>query len=198
MDTVMSLFTVATPDLGCLGALLRHPCSPMPVPPPAQTAPPLAPRPARPRPVHLDHPHRPHLYRPTRPTSRLKSPVTRPASKPRLSCPLDGCEGACSAGPPAGIGHCLVGRSQPAADPVAAGKAGQFTCRRGFAFMPGPGANRTLCYKQIGKPLTITSAAVFRVEDSPRTYSLAITLPPGDRAALARSLRELWAISSPS
>jgi hypothetical protein len=68
--------------------------------------------------------------------------------------------------------------------PPPSGKAGRFRCRPGFAFLPGPGSNPALCYKQIGKPVTIASAAVFRSEDLPRKFSLAITLAPGDRAAL--------------
>jgi len=69
--------------------------------------------------------------------------------------------------------------------PPPPGKAGRFTCRPGFAVLPGPGANPALCYKQTGKPVTITSAAVFAVEDLPPRWGLAITLPPGDRSALA-------------
>jgi hypothetical protein len=69
--------------------------------------------------------------------------------------------------------------------PPAPGQVGRFTCRPGFAFLPGPGANPTLCYRQIGKPVTITSAAVFSIEDLPQNWGLAITVPPGDRAALA-------------
>lgn len=69
--------------------------------------------------------------------------------------------------------------------PPTPGKVGRFKCRPGFAFFRGPGANPRLCYKPIGKPVTITSAAVFSIEDLPRKWGLGITLPSGDRAALA-------------
>jgi hypothetical protein len=69
--------------------------------------------------------------------------------------------------------------------PPPPGKAGRFKCRPGFAVLPGPGANPALCYKQIGKPVTFTSAAVVQIQDLPPRWSLAIELPPGERAALA-------------
>jgi hypothetical protein len=62
---------------------------------------------------------------------------------------------------------------------------GRFRCPRGFAFIAGPGANPALCYKRIGESVTITSAAVGPVEEASRKWGLAITVPPGDRAALA-------------
>lgn len=65
------------------------------------------------------------------------------------------------------------------------GKVGRFRCRSGFAFLRGPGANPARCYRQIGRPVTITSAAIAAVEDLSPKWGLVITLPRRERAALA-------------
>jgi hypothetical protein len=74
-------------------------------------------------------------------------------------------------------------RSQPSS-PAGRCPAGSATLQAAAAF-PGSGQ----CYRKIGTPLTITSAAVTYVQQparnqQPASYGLMITVPAGDRAAL--------------
>ena len=61
-------------------------------------------------------------------------------------------------------------------------------CSAGFVTLSGPGAGPGQCYRQIGSPVTITSAAVSLVQptsSSGQAPGLLITVPPADRAELA-------------
>lgn len=58
-------------------------------------------------------------------------------------------------------------------------------CPAGSAALSGPGAGPGLCYRQLGKPVTITSAAVSLPPGLPPGASgLLITVPAADAAAL--------------
>ena len=58
-------------------------------------------------------------------------------------------------------------------------------CPAGSAALSGPGAGPGLCYRQLGKPVTITSAAVSLPSGLPPGASgLLITVPAADVAAL--------------
>ena len=104
---------------------------------------------------------------------------------------MAGCSHALPLGPaPAGQHHLnsaivlQVVRSQP---PTPAG-----SCPTGSARLPKaadqfPGSGQ--CYRRIGKPLTITSAAVTYLQQpaanqQPANYGLGITVPTADNAAL--------------
>lgn len=60
------------------------------------------------------------------------------------------------------------------------------SCPAGFAALPGPGADPDLCYHQLGRPMTITYAAIALIppQTPPMSYGLAISLRRGDRARL--------------
>jgi hypothetical protein len=74
------------------------------------------------------------------------------------------------------------------------GPAGE--CPAGFVTLSAPGMSPGLCYRKLGAPVTITSAAVSPVSSSPPlnrsgqvvagppTYQFIITLPAADVAAL--------------
>jgi hypothetical protein len=55
-------------------------------------------------------------------------------------------------------------------------------CPAGFAPLSGTGADPALCYHQLGRPMTITYAAISLIE--PPSYGVAVSLRAGDRAAL--------------
>jgi hypothetical protein len=69
------------------------------------------------------------------------------------------------------------------------------SCPAGYARLPTaadafPGSGSGQCYRRIGKPLTITSAAVTYIQQpaanqQPASYGLAISVSAADRAALA-------------
>jgi hypothetical protein len=74
--------------------------------------------------------------------------------------------------------------SQPSSPPGSC-PAGSARLPRAAEEFPGSGQ----CYRRIGKPLTITSAAVTYVQQpavnqQPANYGLAITVPAADKAAL--------------
>lgn len=62
--------------------------------------------------------------------------------------------------------------------PSAAGE-----CPAGSAALSGPGAGPGQCYRQLGTPVTITSAAVSLIQQT-SAPGLLITVPPADVAAL--------------
>jgi hypothetical protein len=104
---------------------------------------------------------------------------------------LTGCSHALPLGPtPAGQHHLhsaivlQIVRSQP---PTPAGSCPTGSARLPKAAEQFPG--RGQCYRRLGKPLTITSAAVTyhqqpAASQQPANYGLGITVPAADKAAL--------------
>jgi hypothetical protein len=59
-------------------------------------------------------------------------------------------------------------------------------CPAGFAVLSGPDADPALCYRRLGRPMTITYAAISPVQQlsDQGPYALDVTLRTSDRAAL--------------
>jgi hypothetical protein len=62
-------------------------------------------------------------------------------------------------------------------------------CPAGSAALSGPGTNAGLCYRELGKPVTITSAGVAffqqpAVNQQPAQYQLRVNVPAAQTAAL--------------
>jgi hypothetical protein len=102
-----------------------------------------------------------------------------------------GCSQALPLGPAPATQHLLASAialqivlSQPSS-PAGSCPAGSARLPRATQDFPGSGQ----CYRRLGKPLTITSAAVTYVQQpaanqQPANYGLMITVPAADRAAL--------------
>jgi len=123
---------------------------------------------------------------PPRPSSVLASVLAA-----GLMLTVAGCSDVLPLGPaPAAPRHLATAivlqavRSQPSS-PAGTCPAGSASLAEGAKF-PGSGQ----CYRQLGKPLTITSAAVTLYQQpagpqgQPAMYVLRVTLPAADRAAL--------------
>jgi hypothetical protein len=66
------------------------------------------------------------------------------------------------------------------------GTAQRSRCPAGLAAMPGPGADPARCYRVVGRPVRITSAAIALIRQAagPGSYALAVTVPRDGRRAL--------------
>jgi hypothetical protein len=78
-------------------------------------------------------------------------------------------------------------RSQPPPPPSTASRG---RCLAGFAALSGPDADPALCYRRLGGPMMITDAAISLIPGPTQgPWTLAITVPAGDLAALAGLLK---------
>ena len=120
-----------------------------------------------------------------------KRPASAGTALAAVALTMAGCSHALPLGPTPAAQHHLnsaivlqIVLSQP---PTPAGSCPTGSARLPKAAEQFPGSGQ--CYRRIGKPLTITSAAVTyhqqpAANQQPANYGLAITVPAADRAAL--------------
>jgi hypothetical protein len=128
-----------------------------------------------------------------------KRPASAGIALAAAALALAGCSQALPLGPTPATQHHLksaivlqIVRSQPSSP------AG--SCPAGYARLPKaanqfPGSGQ--CYRRLGKPLTITSAAITyfqqpAVNHQPANYGLGITVPAADKAALLAITTEAY------
>ena len=120
-----------------------------------------------------------------------RSPAGAGIALATITLAIAGCSHALPLGPAPAAQHHLASAivlqivlSQPSS-PAGRCPAGAARLPRAARAFPGSGQ----CYRRIGKPLTVTSAAVTYLQQpaanqQPANYGLAITVPAADRAAL--------------